>query len=204
MAHRYSSLLFTPDVQAVQTEMGSRAANVQLTARGPANDVLGPDEREFIAARDGFYISTISETGWPYVQFRGGPTGFLRVVDERTLAYADVTGNRQYITTGNLRSAPRAALFLMDYPPQTRLKILGTGDVTPWNDAGEWKLELPMDERARPERVVTIRVVAFDWNCPQHIPQRWTEEELKQTPLLQRMQELEEENARLRARLAQL
>ena len=201
MAHQFSSLTFTPDVQAVQTEMGSRPANAQLTARGPTNDALGADERAFIAARDGFYLATVGETGWPYVQFRGGPAGFLRVLEERTLAYADVTGNRQYITTGNLRSSPRAALFLMDYPNQTRLKILGTVEITPWKDAGAWKLELPMDERARPERVVTIRVAAFDWNCPQHIPQRWTAEELARTPRFDRIRKLEQENAALRARL---
>ena len=131
MAHQFSSLTFTADVTEVQREMGSRPANEMLNQRGPANDTFGPDERAFIAARDGFYISTVSETGWPYVQFRGGPTGFLHVLDDRTLAYADITGNRQYITTGNLRSNPHAALFLMDYPHQTRLKILGDVEVIP-------------------------------------------------------------------------
>ncbi len=202
MAHQFSSLTFTPDVQAAQTEWGSRPANALLTARGPTNDVLGPEEQAFIAARDGFYVATVGASGWPYVQFRGGPVGFLRVLDGRTLAYADVTGNRQYITTGNLRANPRVALFLMDYPNQTRLKILGTAEVTPWKEAGDTKADLAMDERARPERVVTIHVAAFDWNCPQHIPQRWTVEELQRTSVFQRIRELEDENATLRAQLA--
>ncbi len=202
MPHQFSSLTFTPDVQAVQAEMGSRTANLALNQRGPANDTLGPDEREFIAARDGFYLATTGESGWPYVQFRGGPAGFLTVLDDHTLAFADVTGNRQYISTGNLRSNPRAALFLMDYPHQTRLKILGTVEITPWAQAGDWKLALPMDSRARPERAIRIHVAAFDWNCPQHIPQRWTLHELAQSPLAKRMHSLEQENAELRRQLA--
>jgi predicted pyridoxine 5'-phosphate oxidase superfamily flavin-nucleotide-binding protein len=204
MPHQFSALTFTPAVQAVQTEMGSRAANLALNQRGPANDTLGPDERAFIAARDGFYLATVGESGWPYVQFRGGPAGFLTVIDDHTLAYADVIGNRQYISTGNLRANPRAALFLMDYPHQTRLKILGTVEVTPWAEAGDWKLALPMDSRARPERVIRIHVAAFDWNCPQHIPQRWTLDELEHSPIGERVQSLTAENAALRRRLAEL
>lgn len=202
MPHQFSSLTFTPHVQAVQTEMGSRRANEALTTRGPENSTFGPDERAFVAARDGFYLATVGESGWPYVQFRGGPAGFLRVLDDRTLAFADVTGNRQYISTGNLRANPRAALFLMDYPNQTRLKILGTVESTPWQQAGDWKLDLPIDAGARSERVLRVHLAAFDWNCPQHIPQRWTLGELERTPLLQRLHALEAENAALRAQLA--
>ncbi|CAN5742560.1 pyridoxamine 5'-phosphate oxidase family protein [soil metagenome] len=201
MAHQFSTLTFTDNVQAVQREMGSRHANEQLTERGPSNDSFTEDEKSFIAARDSFYISTVGETGWPYIQFRGGPTGFLRVLDDRTLAYADITGNRQYITTGNLRSNHRAALFLMDYPHQTRLKILGEVEVTPWNEAGDWKSQLPIPDRGRPERAIRIHLAAFDWNCPQHIPQRWTLEELKRTDLFKRIASLEEEVKTLRAKL---
>jgi predicted pyridoxine 5'-phosphate oxidase superfamily flavin-nucleotide-binding protein len=202
MAHQFSTLTFTPHVAELQREMGSRFANEKLTEHGPANDAFGADERAFISARDGFYLSTVGETGWPYIQFRGGPKGFLRVLDERTLAYADVIGNRQYISTGNLRTNDRAALFLMDYPHQARLKILGHVEVIPWNEAGDWKLQLPLPERGRPERAVRIHLAAFDWNCPQHIPQRWTLEELKQTDLFQRVQSLEEEVTSLRRQLA--
>src|SRR5438309_2440592 len=183
MAHQFSSLTFTPNVQGVQAEMNSRNANQRLTEFGPANDTFGPDERAFISARDGFYMATISETSWPYIQFRGGRTGFLRVLDDHTLAYADVTGNRQYITTGNLRSSSRVALFLMDYPNRSRLKILGTAEITPWSETGDWKRNLLISNRGRPERVVRIHLAAFDWNCPQHIPQRWTLEELEQTSI---------------------
>src|ERR1700722_3369024 len=184
MAHQFSTLTFTDDVKAVQSEQSTRPANEKLTERGPSNDVFTEFEKSFIAARDGFYISTVGKTGWPYIQFRGGPPGFLHLLDDRTLAYADITGNRQYITTGNLRSDDRAALFLMDYPHQGRLKILAHLEVIPWKDAPAWKnqLLLPTDTKPYPERVVIIHLVAFDWNCPQHIPQRWTLEELRQTP----------------------
>jgi predicted pyridoxine 5'-phosphate oxidase superfamily flavin-nucleotide-binding protein len=203
MAHQFSSLTFTDTVKAVQREMGSRPANEKLTERGSPNDAFGAFEKDFISRRDGFYLSTVGETGWPYLQFRGGPAGFLHVVDDRTLAYADVTGNRQYISTGNLRSNHRAALFLMDYPHQARLKILGTAEVILWSDAPEWKSQLLLPEKARPERVVLIHLAAFDWNCPQHIPQRWTIDELKQTPIFERIKSLEAEVKRLRTQIAE-
>jgi uncharacterized protein len=203
MAHQFSTLAFTDNIKAVQREMGSRPANEKRTERGPANDTFGEFEKEFIAARDGFYIATVGETGWPYIQFRGGPTGFLQVLDDRTLAYADITGNRQYITTGNLRSNHRAALFLMDYPHQARLKILGNVEVVSWSEAGEWKNQLPIEPKGRPERAVRIHLAAFDWNCPQHITPRWTLEELQQTDLFKRIHSLEDEVKRLRAELAQ-
>jgi predicted pyridoxine 5'-phosphate oxidase superfamily flavin-nucleotide-binding protein len=202
MPHQFSNLLFTPDIRDVQTEMGSRKAGAALTDRGPANDRLGIDERTFIALRDGFYMATINANGWPYIQFRGGPAAFLNVVDDQTLAFADVTGNRQYISTGNLRGNHRVALFLMDYPTQSRLKILGEAEVLPWKDAGDWTHTLPLPPNARPERVVKIHVAAFDWNCPQHIPQRFTLDELRHTDFGHHIQELEAENRRLRAELA--
>ena len=202
MAHQFSNLTFTPNVTEVQREMGSRKANEMLNQHAPANDTFGPDEKTFIAARDGFYISTVSETAWPYIQFRGGPIGFLHILDDRTLAYADITGNRQYITTGNLRSNPHASLFLMDYPHQTRLKILGDVEVIPWSKAPDWKSQLLIPSKGRPERAVVIHLAAFDWNCPQNIPQRWTIEELQQTPLFTRIAQLEDEVKNLRAALA--
>jgi uncharacterized protein len=202
MAHQFSTLTFTPNVADVQREMGSRPANEKLNQLAPANDAFGPDEQTFISARDGFYIATVGETGWPYLQFRGGPIGFLHILDDRTLAYADITGNRQYITTGNLRSNPRAALFFMDYPNQTRLKVLGNVELIPWKQAPEWKSKLLIPERGRPERVVLIHLAAFDWNCPQNITPRWTLEELQRTSLFDRLKSLEDENRDLRATLA--
>ena len=185
----------------MQAEMGSRTANQRMTAFGPANDRLGADERAFISLRDGFYLATVGESGWPYIQFRGGPPGFLSIRDDQTLAFADITGNRQYITTGNLRANSRVALFLMDYPNRSRLKILADASLTRWSEAPEWKRELLVPDRGRPERLVTFHLAAFDWNCPQNIPQRWTLEELQQTPIFERLRSLEQENAQLRARL---
>ena len=193
MPHQFSNLLFTPAVQEVQREQGSRSVNEKLTERGPSNDRFGPSETAFIVARDGFYMATVSETGWPYIQFRGGPPGFLRVLDDRTLAFADVTGN--------LLAQNRVALFLMDYPHQTRLKILGHAEVSPWDQADTYKADLTMDPKSRPERVIRIHLEAFDWNCPQHIPQRWTVDELKQTDLFRRIEDLQRENDRLRSLL---
>lgn len=203
MAHQFSSLTFTDDVAEVQREMGSRPSNEKLTERGPTNDTLGPYERAFIAARDGFYISTVGSTGWPYIQFRGGPISFVNVRDEHTLAYANVTGNRQYITTGNLRGNQRAALFFMDYPHQTRLKLLANVETIPWDKAPDWKTELMLPERGRPERLILLHVAAFDWNCPQHIPQRWTIDELKQTTFFERIDSLEQEVRTLKKALAE-
>ena len=166
MANSFSQLTFTDNVAAVQTEMGSRPANLALLNRGPAADHFGPDEQAFIAERDGFYMATVSSTNWPYLQFRGGPVGFLQVLDPTTLAFADVVGNRQYISAGNLRANDRVALFLMDYPNQTRLKILGHAEILPWTDAGGLKDRLPIDPKSHPERVIRIRLAGFSWNCP--------------------------------------
>jgi predicted pyridoxine 5'-phosphate oxidase superfamily flavin-nucleotide-binding protein len=203
MAHQFSTLTFTDSVKDVQREMGSRPANEKLTERGSPNDTFTSHEKDFISRRDGFYLATVGESGWPYIQFRGGPSGFLHIVDDHTLAFADVTGNRQYISTGNLRANPRVALFLMDYPHQARLKVLGTTETLPWSEAPDWKNQLPLPDRGRPERVVLIHLAAFDWNCPQHIPQRWTIDELKQTPLFERIQMLETEVKKLRAQIAE-
>jgi uncharacterized protein len=202
MPHEFSNLTFTPSVKEVQTEMGSRNAGEMLNKRGAPNDQLGPDEKYFISLRDGFYMSTIGETGWPYIQFRGGPAGFLHVLDDNTIAFADVTGNRQYISTGNLRANHRVALFLMDYPTQSRLKILGEAEIIPWQGAGDWRNSLPLPPKGRPERILRIHVAAFDWNCPQHIPQRWTLEELQHTEFGHHVRQLEKENRELRAALA--
>ncbi|HEY4357606.1 MAG TPA: pyridoxamine 5'-phosphate oxidase family protein [Acidobacteriaceae bacterium] len=201
MPHAFSTLTFTPSVKEVQTELGVRATNQKLNERGFPNDTLGHYEQEFIAARDSFYMATVSETGWPYIQHRGGPAGFLRVIDDKTIAFADVTGNRQYITLGNLRASDKVALFLMDYPHQTRLKILGHAEFLPWADAPEWKTDLTLPPKTKPERVVRIRVEAFDWNCPQHITPRWTAEEILASPVGQRLASMQAEIERLREEL---
>jgi predicted pyridoxine 5'-phosphate oxidase superfamily flavin-nucleotide-binding protein len=159
-------------------------------------------EAQFIAERDSFYMATVSETGWPYVQHRGGPPGFLLMIDDHTLAFADYRGNRQYISVGNLASDDRAALILMDYAGRQRLKIYAHVEVRSLeaDPALAEKLIVP-SYRAKPERILLLHLEAFDWNCPQHITPRFTEAEIATAvaPLHRRLAELEAENATLRA-----
>jgi ferredoxin-NADP reductase/predicted pyridoxine 5'-phosphate oxidase superfamily flavin-nucleotide-binding protein len=180
MTYTFGKIAFTPNVQAVQARMGSREAYRSAIQGEPEPVALSAHEIEFIHARDSFYQGTVSENGWPYVQHRGGPTGFLKVLDARTIGYADFSGNRQYISVGNMEGDSRVSLFLMDYPAQRRLKILGRArlideDTEPALIA---KLESP-DYRARVERGVVITIEAFDWNCPKYITPRFTEPEVK-------------------------
>lgn len=169
MARAYANIAFTPTVKAEQERQGSRHAYARL--EGEAVETLGPRECNFIAARDGFYMASVSETGWPYVQFRGGPPGFLRVLDQKTLAFADLSGNRQYISVGNIQADGRVTLFLMDYANRRRLKIWGRATIE------EVRTHFPELEQVA-ERAIVIKVSAFDWNCSQHITQRFTLEEL--------------------------
>lgn len=204
MGHKYSEIVFTDAVKMVQQKMGSRAAYARRESGPDLNDRLGPVEIAFITARDGFYIASLSETGWPYVQFRGGPQGFLRVLDERTLGYADYRGNKQYITTGNVTENNRVSLFLMDYAHRERLKILGRTAVTNADGNPELTAKLvDKDYGARVERAVLIEIAAFDWNCPQHITPRFTQEELVEAlaPIRREMASLKTENERLRRQL---
>ncbi len=180
MARAFSKLMFTPSVQQQQAEMGSRDALEAFVAGDVVQGQMFTDaEAQFIAGRDGFYQASISETGWPYVQFRGGPRGFLKVLDAKTLAYADFRGNRQYISHGNIAAQGRVSLILMDYPNQRRLKIAARAEVADLNADAALKTALTdLAYRARPERAVILSVEGFDWNCPQHIPQRLTLDEL--------------------------
>jgi predicted pyridoxine 5'-phosphate oxidase superfamily flavin-nucleotide-binding protein len=195
MTHRFARIAFTDAVKAAQECHGSRATYRRLEARGDAPDELGPAEDEFVARRDSFYMATVSETGWPYVQHRGGPPGFLQVLGPRTLGFADFRGNVQYVTLGNATKNDRVALILMDYANRRRLKILGRLRAV---EAAEADPELlhrveSADYRARVERVMLIEVEAFDWNCPQHITPRYTEAEVEErmAPLRARIEELE-------------
>jgi len=138
MAHNFGSLVFTPAIKALQEKYGSRRSYARLEKGGAEPDRLGPHETDFIAERDSFYIASIGETGWPYVQHRGGPKGFLKVIDERTLAFADFSGNRQFISAGNLTADDRVALIMVDYPSQTRLKILGRAEIPSAEKAKDW------------------------------------------------------------------
>jgi uncharacterized protein len=205
MSRAFSDLAFTPTVRALQTRMGSRDSYAPLDHTDERHDRLTPREAAFIQARDSFYQATVSETGWPYVQFRGGPTGFLRVLDDKTLGYADFRGNVQYISTGNLINNDRVSIILMDYAHRRRLKLLGRVRMVALDDdpALIAKLELP-DYRARVERGVIITLEAYDWNCPQHITPRFTEAEVSaaSAPLRDEVKRLKEELARVQAQLA--
>lgn len=176
-AQTFASIAFTPAVKALQEEAGSRSGYARMEET-PAGS-LGPREWAFLAERDSFYMASVGETGWPYVQHRGGPAGFLRVVDGNTIGFADFRGNKQYVSTGNLMKDDRVSLILMDYPNRQRLKLLGH---VRFVDAGDpvtlEKLVLP-DYRAKVERGVLIDVAAFDWNCPQHITPRYTAAEIE-------------------------
>jgi uncharacterized protein len=205
MAYPFGSLVFTPVIKALQERYGSRRQYAKREASVVNQDALGPAETEFIAERDSFYMATTGASGWPYLQHRGGPAGFLRVIDDHTLAFADFAGNRQYISTGNLTTDDRVALILVDYARQARLKILGHATVVEGAEAKAWieKLAGP-DYPATVERVFVIRVAAFDWNCQQHITPRFTEEQIREalTPAEERMRALERENTRLQDELA--
>ena len=197
MSRAYSDIAFTPAVREMQTRMGSRANYAPLDHATERDDRLSPREIKFIAARDSFYQATVSETGWPYVQFRGGPAGFLKVLDDKTLGYADFRGNMQYISVGNLVNNDRVSIILMDYANRVRLKILGRVRIVGLDaePALIAKLE-SADYRARVQRGVIITVEGYDWNCPQHITPRFTEAEVAAATA-----PLREEIALLKARL---
>ncbi|MEJ3656279.1 pyridoxamine 5'-phosphate oxidase family protein [Actinomycetes bacterium KLBMP 9759] len=183
---RFGQLAFTPAVRRQQEAHGSARAYAAQVAGDAAPDRIGPDDAAFITARDSFYMATVTETGWPYIQHRGGPPGFVHVLDEQTLAFADVRGNRQYVTTGNLDTDDRVALFFMDYARKARLKVLGHAahlDV----DADAALTERLLDVRTdgKVEQIMLVRVEALAWNCPQHIPQKFTVAELD--PVIERL-----------------
>ena len=203
MGRRFAELAFTPLVKEQQERHGSRRQYARVEQTGEPGDRLTEFEREFIAGRDGFYMASTSETGWPYIQHRGGEKGFLHVLDDQTLGFADLRGNKQYVSVGNLQHDNRVALFLMDYAHQLRLKILGRAEVHEQDAEAAALLErlrVP-GEKTPAERAIVIHVEAFDWNCPQHMTPRYTQEELAATlePERRRMGELEKENERLRA-----
>jgi predicted pyridoxine 5'-phosphate oxidase superfamily flavin-nucleotide-binding protein len=202
MARAFAEITFTPSVRAAQARYGSRNSNEGFERAEDPRNVLTRREAEFITARDGFYQATVGETGWPYVQFRGGPKGFLKVLDERTIGYADFRGNVQYISAGNINADGRVALILMDYPNRRRLKIWARARLVHEDEdpALLARLEIPT-YRARVERAVVMIVEAFDWNCPQHITPRFTEEEIAAlvAPLTRRIEQLEAENESLKA-----
>jgi uncharacterized protein len=191
MAAKFQKLAQTDSVHREQERYYGKS---QQILGAPERDPLTEDETSFVQSRDSFYMATVSETGWPYIQHRGGPAGFLRVLGPDSLAFADYKGNRQLLSTGNLAAGGRVALFLMDYPSRTRLKILGHARVEDAREHPELVAQLADPEVQRAvERLFFIDVVSFDWNCPQHITPRYTVEEIKSivAPLQQRIAELE-------------
>lgn len=207
MAYGFLDIATTPAVRAAQEAMGSAALYDKARERGGTGrrfDRFGEQETAFIAARDSFYMASVSETGWPYVQHRGGAAGFLKPLDERTLAFADYRGNRQYISLGNLSAEPRVCLFLIDYPRRARLKIYAHAEAVALDDDPELAARvLDPGYKALPERIFRLTLDAFDWNCSQHITPRFTAREVESGlgPLRARLAALEVENAALRARL---
>jgi len=193
MADKFLELLVTPSVARAQAHYFGGAMDV----RGERpRDALTDDEAQFIQARDSFYLSTVSESGWPYIQHRGGQPGFLRVVNPTTLAFADYQGNRQLLSTGNVAVNDRVCLFLMDYPQRTRLKILGHARIEDARQHPEIVAKFsPPEVRRIVERVFLIEVVSFDWNCPKYITPRYTAAEVEEAvkPLRQRIAALEVE-----------
>ncbi len=194
MPKKFSEITFTPSVKAAQARYGSRAANERFELAEDPGDTLGKAEAAFIEARDSFYQATVNEKGWPYVQHRGGPPGFLKVLDERTIGYADFRGNIQYLSVGNLAGNDRISIILMDYPNRRRLKIWARARLVHDDEDPELiaRLEVPT-YRARVERGVVMTIEAIEWNCPQHITPRFTEGEIGETvtPLIDRITELE-------------
>lgn len=194
MAENFLRIAFTPSVLDAQRRSYGRAQGP--LPDGPV-DAIGPDERAYLEARDSFYMATVSETGWPYVQHRGGPPGFLRVLGPHTVAFADVRGNRQLVSTGNLAHDARVAIILVDYPRRARLKLVGRAQVLDPKEHAE--LAATLLPAGRVERIVRIAVAGLDWNCPQNITPRYTEAEVEEyaLPLRARIAELERQ---LRAR----
>ena len=206
MAHNFGKVMFTPAVKALQEKHGSRRQYARFEEVA-SPDRMGPNEQRYIATRDSFYLASVAANGWPYVQHRGGPVGFLKALDPTTLAFADFRGNKQYVTTGNMATDNRVAMILVDYPSQSRLKILGRAElIEPDTNAARFAElidrvrdpETFSDYGAQVEAIMVIHVEALDWNCQQHIVPRYTADQVQQViaPLEARIEELEADLAR--------
>ena len=203
MAYGFLDIATTPSVCAAQAANGS-ACLYDKVGGDRRFDRFGDAEVKFIAARDSFYMASVSETGWPYVQHRGGPPGFLRLLNDRTLAFADFRGNRQYISLGNIRAEDRISVILLDYPVRRRLKLYARIEVRDLAADPDLAAHLALPGyRGAPERAMVLHLEAFDWNCPQHITPRFTEAEIAAVtrPLTDRLALLEVENQTLKAAL---
>ena len=195
MRRNYQRLLFTPAVKDLQARAGSRAAYERAAARPGDTEGLGPHEREFLAAADHFFLASVSETGWPYVQHRGGPPGFIHVLEPNRIAYADFRGNQQFISAGNVAVDPRVSILVMDYAHRARLKLIGRLRFIALNDAVPALRDrlVHAGYAGRAQRIALFDIEGFDWNCPQHIVPRFTAAEIEAAtePLRARIRELE-------------
>ena len=179
MTDNFTELAFTESVKAQQEKYGTRTAYARMEKGGKFRNQLTWQEQAYIKGRDSFYVSSVGENGWPYIQFRGGPKGFLKVTGDNTLAFADFRGNGQYISTGNFNANKKTVLFLMDYTKKQRLKVWAEAEVLDPADHPDLAEQLVMpDYEAAVERIIVFKVQAFDWNCPQHITPRYTQEEI--------------------------
>jgi len=194
MAHKYTEVMFTDNIKNIQEREGSRKSYARFEEGDDYHHLIGPKEAEFISDSDSFYMASVSETGWPYVQHRGGPKGFLKIIDEGTIGFSDFRGNKQYISLGNFQNDNRVSLFFMDYKNKRRLKMIGRISLVDEKDSGILKKLSTPDYRSHVERAFIVTIEGFDWNCPQHITPRYTEEDIQ--PLLDRISELENDEVK--------
>lgn len=201
MVSKFGEIAFTPEVKAAQAERGSRETYERYIARGVANDSVTPELADFLGQLDGFYLGTVGSNGYPYIQFRGGPPGFLQVVDDKTLGFADFAGNVQYVTVGNLQAHSQAFLFLMNYRHRRRIKVWGRAHYVEGNTTLIERLRMP-GYPAKIERAILFTVEAFSENCPQHIPVRYSAAEVEEitAPLRARIAALESKPESLQAK----
>ena len=202
----YATLAFSDASKLLQTEVGSRH-NYERVEKNNVVDGLSENEIRFIEMQDHFYMATIGENGFPYIQHRGGPIGFVKMIDDKTLAFVDFTGNKQYISVGNIETNPNVALIMISYPHKARLKMYAKAKIIAITDDGELFKQLdPADYKHRPERMIVLESQAYDWNCPQHIKPRYTTEEIEAAFLPQKkyVAGLEAENERLKAEIESL
>ena len=203
MAKNFAEIAFTPEVRKLQEKMGSRASYARME-RDTWQDGLTDSEAEFISQRDSFYMATIGENGFPYIQHWGGPKGFIKVIDEKNLGFIDFKGNMQFITAGNLATNNNVSVIMVDYPAKTRLKIYASARIAELKDELQLFKLLDLENyKFRPERMIVLQVEAYDWNCPQHITQRYTEVEIIElfANQMNRIDELQNQIAELRLQL---
>ena len=200
MTDRYLEIATSDAVKALQERWGSRSAYSRLESGPLTNNQLGPEEIAFIEAQDSFFLASINDSGWPYIQHRGGPPGFLKVLENNQLGFPDFKANRQYLSFGNILKNPRVSLFLIDYPARARLKIFGQAKLVEGDDLPDALRKIENDPGATPiGRGIIVQVEAFHWNCPKYIVPRFTEEQVRTAvaPLVKRIHDLEAELARI-------